>query len=200
MRLLQTVRSLRLQCLLGLLPLRSPGIGSASATYNTVSAQVMRLLRLLPLLSLSIVSACATYSTSSAPVSSSSPAMERESVSAPEVQRSPSTSQGREDVPPDPVPETSRESATPASTLLVSVDDAISRGDLEQAAALSERALRISPRDAYLWYRLADIRYQQGQYTNAEGFARRALSFANDDRALTRDINLLLSHISQAAR
>jgi Flp pilus assembly protein TadD len=99
------------------------------------------------------------------------------------------------------VPETPRERAapagTPASTLLASVDQAIADGDLERAAAVSERALRISPRDAYLWYRLASIRYQQQRYGEAEGFARRALSFAGNDGDLSREINNLLGQISQ---
>jgi tetratricopeptide (TPR) repeat protein len=74
----------------------------------------------------------------------------------------------------------------------------MAEGDLERAAALSERALRISPRDAYLWYRLANIRYVQRQYSEAEGFARRALSFAGNDSALTQQINQLLSQLGSA--
>lgn len=88
--------------------------------------------------------------------------------------------------------------ATPAASLLASVDSAIAAGDLEGAAATAERALRISPRDAYLWYRLAAIRYQQQRYTDADGFARRAQSFAGQNRELSRDINTLLSAISNA--
>jgi tetratricopeptide (TPR) repeat protein len=82
--------------------------------------------------------------------------------------------------------------------LLASVDQAMAAGDLERAAALSERALRISPRDAYLWYRLANIRYAQRQYSDAEGFARRALSFAGSNRELTQQINQLLAQVSAA--
>jgi len=75
---------------------------------------------------------------------------------------------------------------------MASVDDAIASGDLERAAALADRALRISPRDPLLWYQRARISYQQQRYSEASGFARRALSFAGADAALTRDINLLL--------
>lgn len=116
----------------------------------------------------------------------------------------------RDSVPPAPVPQDSRPSnpvytqpqqaGTPASALLASVDSAIAEGELERAAALAERALRISPRDAYLWYRLADIRYQQERYTDAAGFAQRALSFAGSDRELTREINGLLDRSNDAAR
>jgi hypothetical protein len=88
--------------------------------------------------------------------------------------------------------------ATPVSTLLAAVDAAIAAGQLEQAAALSERALRISPRDGQLWYRLASIRFQQQRYSDAVGFAQRALSFAGSDRALTQDSNQLLARANAA--
>jgi cytochrome c-type biogenesis protein CcmH/NrfG len=75
---------------------------------------------------------------------------------------------------------------------MASVDTAIAAGELERAAALCERALRISPRDAAVWYRLASIRYQQQRYGEAADTARRALSFAGGNAALSRDINRLL--------
>ncbi|MGB4248323.1 MAG: tetratricopeptide repeat protein [Pseudohongiellaceae bacterium] len=116
----------------------------------------------------------------------------------------------RDSAPPAPVPQDTRpsnpvytqpqEAGSPASALMASVDAAIAEGELERAAALAERALRISPRDAYLWYRLADIRYQQQRYSDAAGFAQRALSFAGSDRELTREINALLDRSNDAAR
>jgi hypothetical protein len=174
--------------------------------------------RISVLLLLSLLSACANYSGPSrpgAPVSTSEPASVRDAAEpvapAQEAARSfpVQVPPQRVDIPaqpetappPEPVPETPRERAapagTPASTLLASVDQAIADGDLERAAAVSERALRISPRDAYLWYRLASIRYQQQRYGEAEGFARRALSFAGNDGDLSREINNLLGQISQ---
>ena len=91
-----------------------------------------------------------------------------------------------------PVPSAPSAPATASSTLLAGVDAAIAQGDLERAAALCERALRINPRDALFWYRLASVRAQQGRANEAEGFARRALSFSTDDAALTGQINTLL--------
>jgi tetratricopeptide (TPR) repeat protein len=164
------------------------------------------ILRLPVLLSLAILGACAS-SGPQAPVTTSSPAVVRETapaatsapiITSPEPIRvepapRPSTPE------PEPAPQQRpSEPATPSSTLLASVDQAIAAGDLERAAALSERALRISPRDAYLWYRLANIRYVQRQYSEAEGFARRALSFAGNDRDLTQQINQLLTQVSAA--
>lgn len=91
-----------------------------------------------------------------------------------------------------PAPTTPASPRSAATTLLEEVDAAVAQGDLERAAALSERALRIEPRDAFLWYRLASIRAQQGRVAEANGFARRALSFSSSNPALTRQINELL--------
>jgi Flp pilus assembly protein TadD len=95
---------------------------------------------------------------------------------------------------PEPAPPPPR-AATPASTLLASVDEAVAAGQFEQAAALCERALRISPRDGHLWYRLATIRFQQERFTDAAGLARRAMSFAGPDAKLAEDSRKLLQQI-----
>lgn len=174
--------------------------------------------RISLLLSICLISACASSggaTRTGAPVSTSEPATVRVQTGNSGSTQDPARSYPvqvppqRVDIPattdtpppPEPAPETPRDRAappgTPASTLLASVDQAMAEGDFERAAAVSERALRISPRDAYLWYRLASIRYQQQRYDEAEGFARRALSFAGNDRDLSRDINTLLGQIGQ---
>ncbi len=79
--------------------------------------------------------------------------------------------------------------ATPEAALLMEVDAALAAGDLERAAAVAERAVRIAPRDANLWYRLASIRARQGRTDEAAGIARRALSFAAPDTPVAREIN-----------
>lgn len=97
------------------------------------------------------------------------------------------------DAPP-PLPLLSpRDSSGPAASLLASVDQALAAGELERASALCERALRISPRDGYLWYRLANIHYRQQNYSEAVGFARRALSYAGSDRDLVDAGNTLIT-------
>jgi len=52
------------------------------------------------------------------------------------------------------------------------------QGQLNQAAALLERALRIQPRDAWVWNQLADIRLRQQRYPQAESLARKSNSMA----------------------
>jgi tetratricopeptide (TPR) repeat protein len=95
---------------------------------------------------------------------------------------------------PEPGPPPAR--ATPTTTLMNAVNDAVSAGDLEGAAAVAERALRISPRDAEMWLRLAEIRYSQGRLGEADGFARRASGFAGTDRELHQRIAELLLSVS----
>ncbi|MEI7948902.1 MAG: hypothetical protein WCI66_01495 [Gammaproteobacteria bacterium] len=101
--------------------------------------------------------------------------------------------------PEPPLPEKPVLPATPASTLLVSVQAAVAAGKLDQGAALSERALRISPRDAQLWYQLALIRNRQNRLDDAAGAARRALSLAARDMGLLQQINDLLQELAAKA-
>lgn len=167
------------------------------------------MLRILWILSFSILSACATYSTGRtmpAPVESreSSNTIDSQQSNTSRVESIPSAPVERRDTPPAQTPSTSNpiivtpapsEPASASSTLLAGVDAAIADGDLERAAALCERALRINPRDALFWYRLADVRAQQGRNNEAEGFARRALSYSSGDAALSGQINTLLRNL-----
>lgn len=152
------------------------------------------MLRLGTLLLASLLSACAvTPRETPAPV-------ENRDVPVVEVPRPPVFG------PPEPQPErapsppvsTTPPAATPASTLLTAINSAVAAGELERAAALCERALRITPRDARLWYRLASIHFQQQNYSEAADFARRGLSFAAAEPALARDLNALLERANAA--
>ena len=67
------------------------------------------------------------------------------------------------------------------SSLLAKVDTEESAQNWERAAALLERALRIEPRNAQLWHRLAQVRLQQGQYHLAESLAKKSSALARDD-------------------
>ncbi len=49
-----------------------------------------------------------------------------------------------------------------------------SGGDLDRAAVLLERALRIEPRDPELLQQMAELRLDQGQWEQAESHARRS--------------------------
>jgi tetratricopeptide (TPR) repeat protein len=47
-----------------------------------------------------------------------------------------------------------------------------------------ERALRIEPRNAWLWQELAQLRLTQGQYAQAMSLAQKSISFAGRDSRL----------------
>jgi len=70
------------------------------------------------------------------------------------------------------------------ATLLAKADSREQQAQWEQAAALLERALRIEPRNARLWHRLARIRLQQGRYAMAESLAQKSNALAKDDEEL----------------
>ncbi len=57
-------------------------------------------------------------------------------------------------------------------------------GRNEAAGAALERALRIEPRNPWLWHELAQLRLAQGQYAQAIAMARKSISFAARERHL----------------
>lgn len=60
----------------------------------------------------------------------------------------------------------------------------VAAGRLAHAEASLERALRIEPRNPYLWQELARLRLQQGHYAQAESVAARSNSWAGGDNRL----------------
>lgn len=75
----------------------------------------------------------------------------------------------------------------PQSPAVVALLDNANRqagsGNLDNAAAALERALRIEPRNAGLWQRLADIRLRQKQPDQAESLALKSNTLAVGDAA-----------------
>ena len=57
-------------------------------------------------------------------------------------------------------------------------------GHRETAGASLERALRIEPRNPWLWHELAQLRLTQGQYAQAITLAQKSTSFAGGERHL----------------
>jgi tetratricopeptide (TPR) repeat protein len=68
--------------------------------------------------------------------------------------------------------------------LLDSAGAAVGAGNLDGAAASLERALRIEPRNAAIWQRLADVRLRQQQPAQAEAMAVKSNTLAGGDRKL----------------
>jgi predicted Zn-dependent protease len=70
----------------------------------------------------------------------------------------------------------------PAIVALLDNADAQEKdGHLEQAGAALERALRLEPRNAMLWHRLARVRLKQGQLQMAVDMAAKSNSLAGGD-------------------
>ncbi|WP_295585454.1 tetratricopeptide repeat protein [uncultured Lamprocystis sp.] len=60
-------------------------------------------------------------------------------------------------------------------------------GDYAGAAATLERSLRIAPREPYLWNRLARVRMEQGQVSQAGQLATRSNDFAGKQPNVKQD-------------
>ncbi|MGH8478773.1 MAG: tetratricopeptide repeat protein [Gammaproteobacteria bacterium] len=57
-------------------------------------------------------------------------------------------------------------------------------GKSEEAAATLERAIRIEPRNPWLWHRLAVLRLQEGQHSLAIELAKKSNVLARGNRRL----------------
>ena len=67
--------------------------------------------------------------------------------------------------------------------LLDQAEQQANAGELESAAASLERAIRIDPRNAVLWYHLATVRLSQGESVQAEQLAVKSNSLAGNNTA-----------------
>jgi hypothetical protein len=68
--------------------------------------------------------------------------------------------------------------------LLDTADKRASAGNLDSAAAVLERALRLEPQNPLLWHRLAKLRLQQGQFAQAVNLAAKSNALAGNNRQL----------------
>jgi tetratricopeptide (TPR) repeat protein len=70
-------------------------------------------------------------------------------------------------------------------------------GQLVAAASSLERALRIEPKNALLWNRLAHVRLKQKQYALAASLASKSNAFAAQDQQLRSDNNSVIAQARQ---
>ena len=87
---------------------------------------------------------------------------------------------------PVQAPESSEQpQASPAVVaLLETAREQAAAGQDEQAAANLERALRIEPKNPWLWHRLGVLRLQQGNYQAAVDLAHKSNALASGNRRL----------------
>lgn len=83
--------------------------------------------------------------------------------------------------------------AGPASRVLLSRAQAFANaGKSEEAAATLERAIRIEPRNPWLWHRLAVLRLQEGQHSLSIELAKKSNVLARVNRRLVAGNWLLI--------
>ena len=85
------------------------------------------------------------------------------------------------------------------TSLLKSAQRQESAGDLAAAVGTIERALRIEPRNAHLWNRLAHLRFSQGRISPAADLALKSMALAGGDIALKRDNWQLIARARRGA-
>ncbi len=73
-----------------------------------------------------------------------------------------------------------------------------STGQREAAGAALERALRIEPRNPWLWLELAQLRLAQGQYAQAITFAHKSNSFAGRQPRVQAENWQVIGHAREA--
>jgi tetratricopeptide (TPR) repeat protein len=80
----------------------------------------------------------------------------------------------------------------PAKALYLNAEQALARGEREQAEMLIERALRIEPRNPHYWHTLARIKYAQGDSSQAIQLCRKSTSLAGGEPQLIELNNRLI--------
>lgn len=68
-------------------------------------------------------------------------------------------------------------------------------GQLSSAQSSLERAQRIAPRDPQVYYQLADVRWRQGQFLQAEQLALKGVAVAGGQPKVERRLWLLIADI-----
>jgi Flp pilus assembly protein TadD len=99
-------------------------------------------------------------------------------------------------------PTYSDRSTATSQTVLALLDQAQQQersGRPERAAAVLERALRIDPKNARLWHRLAMVRYNQGQFSLAASLAAKSSALAQGDWHLKQQNDELIRKVRQQA-
>ena len=115
--------------------------------------------------------------------------------STPQGSPIPATTAPVEQTPTTPAP------ATGGNAVKVLLDDArkaVQENRLDKAASSLERAVRLEPRNASIWYDLAQIRLHQKNYAAAEQMANKSISFTKNEDLIKRNRQIITA--AQTAR
>jgi tetratricopeptide (TPR) repeat protein len=85
--------------------------------------------------------------------------------------------------------------ASPAASLVAEARALETRGSLDEAGSLLERAVRLDPGNAEAWLSLARLRDADGDPQGARDFALRALSVAGDEPETARSARRFLDRL-----
>ena len=88
-------------------------------------------------------------------------------------------------------PAAKAEGETAVSALLKKASGALGKGDLDGAAAYLENAQRLDPKNSKNLYDIANIRYHQGRYKEAESMASRAVQTGGNNAMLKKSWSLI---------
>ena len=92
---------------------------------------------------------------------------------------------------PDPAAPAKAEGETAVSALLKKASGSLGKGDLDGAAAYLENAQRLDPKNSKILYDIANIRYHQGRYKEAESMASRAVQTGGSNAMLKKSWSLI---------
>jgi len=146
--------------------------------------------------------ASSTAQTASKPLSSTSTAVVEHRVVSEEIKNVAAAEQRVAYAPPpEPVMQTQATTAEqPQShtsqavlSLQAKSEEQARSGNISGAVSTLERALRIEPKNARLWNRLAHLRLEQRQYQQAGDLAGKSNALAQNDTNLKRDNWMLIA-------
>lgn len=93
-----------------------------------------------------------------------------------------------------PAEKTQSTRLSPVAVAMISdADRSSGAGNLDSAASVLERGLRIEPRNATLMYKLAEVRLKQSNPKLAEDLAKKSALLAGSDNALKKRCWLLIA-------
>ena len=118
-----------------------------------------------------------------------------EPASEPEINTDPEGVKTESDVV-EPPANAARNNA--AGTLLAQSETLRQSGQLPQAVALVERAIRLEPRRGDLWVQLGRLRFESGELARAEQYARKGIALTRSVEPARRLGWLLLADVSEA--
>ncbi len=106
-------------------------------------------------------------------------------------------------VAPTPAPETPAGTARPVSPAASLIDEAAeleSRGAVNEAGSVLERAVRLDPSSGEAWLELARLRARSGDSEGAHNLALRALNVSSDEPGTARSARAFIKQLERSGR